>query len=434
MVGSSLSTKAQFPDKLAPLFKPKRYKILYGGRGGAKSWGVARALLILAAQKCLRILCVRELQDSIKDSVHKLLSDQIEALGLRHHYHIEQARIYCMTTGSEFSFEGIRHNATKIKSYEGVDICWAEEANKITKSSWEVLIPTIRQEGSEIWITFNPELEEDETYKRFVKDPPDDSVVIEINWRDNPWFPETLRKEKDNLQAKDPDAYLNIYEGKCRIMLDGAVYAVQLRDAMLENRITKVPYDSSVPVDVWFDLGRRDLTSMWFTQYVAMEYRILRFYENSGYDITHYLKKMQELPYIYGIVGLPHDAKAKTIATKKSVEEIIRQFHKVRIVPKLKVSDGIDAARRLFPQCYFDEKLCADGLQHLRHYKYEVDEKTLSQEPVHDIHSHAADGWRTFGVGVKMPKKESPDGFAAKAKNVGMQLLGKKPTGTGWMR
>lgn len=430
-----VSTTAQFPDKLAPLFQPKRYKVLHGGRGGAKSWGVARALLLMAVQKCLRVLCVREFQDSIKDSVHKLLSDQIEALGLRHHYHIEQARIYCLTTGSEFSFEGIRHNATKIKSYEGVDICWAEEANKITKSSWEVLTPTIRKDGSEIWVTFNPELETDETYIRFIKNPPPDSVVIEINWRDNPWFPDTLRKEKDHLQATDPDAYLNIYEGKCRVMLDGAVYAVQIRDAMLESRITKVPYDNTVPVDVWFDLGRRDLLTMWFTQYVAMEYRVLRFYSNSGQHISYYVKKMQDLPYIYGTIGLPHDGRAKTIGTKKSVEEQIRAYgYKVRIVPKLSIADGINAARTIFPQCYFDEKLCSDGLQHLRHYKYEVNETTLSREPVHDINSHAADGFRTFAVGVKMPKKESQEGMAQRAKTLGLQMLGKKPSRTGWMR
>src|SRR5262249_44110905 len=153
------------------LFRPKRYKVLYGGRYGMKSWGAARALLMLGTQKPLRILCARELQNSIKDSVHKLLSDQIEILGLREFYDIQQTSIKGVN-GTEFSFEGIRHNISKIRSYEGIDICWVEEAVLVSSTSWETLIPTIRKEGSEIWMTFNPELEQDETYKRFVKDPP----------------------------------------------------------------------------------------------------------------------------------------------------------------------------------------------------------------------------------------------------------------------
>src|SRR5262245_60232648 len=133
-------SNAQFPDKLACLFEPKRYKILYGGRGGAKSWGVARALLILGASRSLRILCAREFQNSIADSVHKLLSDQIAALGLAGHYDVLQTAIRGRN-GTEFRFEGLRHNVTKIKSYEGVDICWVEEAQSVSKESWDTLIP-----------------------------------------------------------------------------------------------------------------------------------------------------------------------------------------------------------------------------------------------------------------------------------------------------
>mgnify|MGYP000095936013 FL=1 len=157
--------KAEFPLKLECLFKPSRYKVLYGGRGGAKSWGVARALLIKAAQNPLRVLCAREFQTSIKDSVHKLLCDQIEALGLGTFYEITQTSIRGKN-GSEFSFVGLKNNVANVKSYEGVDICWVEEAQTTSRMSWNVLIPTIRKEKSEIWITFNPELETDETYQR----------------------------------------------------------------------------------------------------------------------------------------------------------------------------------------------------------------------------------------------------------------------------
>ena len=163
MIDSAIA-RAEFPVKLQPLFKPSRYKVLYGGRGGAKSWGVARALLILGAQKPLRVLCAREFQSSMKDSVHKLLCDQIESLGLLGFYEITQNSIRGQN-GTEFSFIGLKNNPTNVKSYERVNVCWVEEAQSVSRLSWNILIPTIRAEGSEIWVTFNPELETDETYQ-----------------------------------------------------------------------------------------------------------------------------------------------------------------------------------------------------------------------------------------------------------------------------
>ena len=243
---NQLIANVEFPEKLECLFNPpnSRYRVLYGGRGGAKSWGVARALLIKAVQSQLRILCAREFQTSLKDSVHKLLSDQIDELGLTGHYEVTQATIRCKTTGSEFFFAGLKNNVTNIKSFEGVDICWVEEAQSVSKMSWNVLIPTIRKEKSEIWITFNPELETDETYQRFVLNPPDDCVVTKINWSDNPWFPDTLRLEKDALKARDIEQYNTVWEGICRQTVDGAIFAKEMQLAELDNRITRVPYDA----------------------------------------------------------------------------------------------------------------------------------------------------------------------------------------------
>ena len=170
--------KAKFPEKLSCLFDPprSRYRVLFGGRGGAKSWGVARALLILAARDQLRILCAREYQTSIKDSVHKLLSDQISELGLDGFYEITQASIKGKN-GSEFFFVGLKNNVANVKSYEGIDICWVEEAQSVSPNSWNVLVPTIRKSDSEIWISFNPELPTDETWKRFVMNPPENAKI-----------------------------------------------------------------------------------------------------------------------------------------------------------------------------------------------------------------------------------------------------------------
>lgn len=234
-----MTIKAEFPEKLECLFQPARYKVLYGGRGGAKSWGAARALLIRGASRPLRVLCAREFQNSIKDSVHKLLADQIEALGLSDVYEVLDKEIRGKN-GTEFAFRGLRHNVTAIKSFESADVCWVEEAQTVSKASWDTLIPTIRKPDSEIWITFNPELDTDETYKRFVLNPPPDSIVRKINWSDNPFFPDVLRAEKDHLKEMDPDSYLVTWEGYCRQTLDGAIYAKEIRDATADGRIAKV--------------------------------------------------------------------------------------------------------------------------------------------------------------------------------------------------
>lgn len=436
--------EVEFPPKLQMLFVPSRYKCLHGGRGGAKSWGIARALLLKGSQGALRVLCARELQNSISESVHKLLSDQIDALGLNGLYVIEKARIYAPMTGTEFFFEGIRNNINKIKSYEGIDVCWVEEAQSVSKNSWDVLIPTIRKPSSEIWISFNPELEEDETYQRFVKNPPPNCITVKITWRDNPWFPEVLQQEMENLKAKDYDSYLHVWEGYPRVNLDGAIYAKELRAVMGEGRITAVPYDKSFTVSTYWDLGRSDSTSIWFVQRAAFEFRIIDYYENSGFAIDHYIEVLQNRHYILGNVYLPHDAKAKSIGTKRSVEEQMRAVFpgRVKIVPKLSVSDGISATRQIFNRCYFDSKKTPIGLKRLRGYKYAVvpGTTTFSTNPVHDENSHGADAFRMLGVMSKDPAPER-SGLAELRKTIADSSRAfRRPdepratSGLGWMR
>src|ERR1035438_1186379 len=222
------TVNAEFPVKLQFLFRPKRYKIAYGGRGGTKSWGFARALLILGAQKTLRILCARETQKSIADSVYKLLCDQIESLQLQYFYTITKTNIVG-ANGTEITFAGIRQSSVgDIKSYEGCDICWVEEAQIVSKHSWDILIPTIRKEESEIWVSFNPDLETDDTYKRFVVSPPSNAHIEKVNWRDNPWFPEVLRQEMLDLKARSEEDYEHIYEGMCKQVVEGAIYRKEI--------------------------------------------------------------------------------------------------------------------------------------------------------------------------------------------------------------
>lgn len=403
-------SKAQFPVKLQCLFQPEksRYRILYGGRGGAKSWGVARALLIKGAQRSLRILCAREFQTSIKDSVHKLLCDQIIDLGLEGFYEITQASIRGKN-GTEFAFVGLKNNVANVKSYEGVDLCWVEEAQTTSRLSWNILIPTIRKQDSEIWVTFNPELETDETYQRFVLHPPENSVVQKINWSDNPWFPETLMLEKDALKMRDQEAYNTVWEGICRQTVDGAIFAREMQMAELHGRITKVGYDPMKPVHAVFDLGWSDATAIWFVQFIGMETRLIRYHEDSQKTISDYLAKMQTYGYVYDTLWLPHDAENRTLAAAgRNIDQIVRGAgYKTKIIPRTPIVDSINAARTLFWNCWFDRENCYDGLQCLRHYRYEVDPDTkmFSKNPLHDQFSHGADAFRMLGLVVNEPRK-----------------------------
>jgi phage terminase large subunit len=410
--------KAEFPVKLEGLFKKSRYKVLYGGRGGAKSWGIARALLIKGAKDPIRILCAREFQTSIKDSVHKLLCDQIESLGLLSFYEITQTSIRGRN-GTEFSFVGLKNNVSNIKSYEGVDICWVEEAQTTSRLSWNILIPTIRKEGSEIWISFNPELETDETYQRFVANPPADSITMKVNWYDNPWFPETLRLEKDSLKARDEEAYNQVWEGLCRQTVDGAIFAKEMQQAEKDGRICRVPYDATKPVHAIFDLGWSDSTAIWFLQFIGMETRLIRYIEDSQKTISYYLATMQTYGYVYDKIWLPHDAENKTLAAAgRSIDDIVRAAgYKTEIMPRVPIVDSINAARTIFPNCYFDREHTADGLACLRHYRYEVDPETgqFSRNPLHDHYSHGADAFRYIALMIKEPPKRKKSAQIAMA-------------------
>ena len=404
-------SEVEFPVKLECLFKKSRYKVLWGGRGGAKSWGIARALLILGAKSQLRILCAREFQTSIKDSVHKLLSDQVLELGLTDFYDVIDRTIRGKN-GTEFNFVGLKNNVANVKSYEGVDICWVEEAQTVSARSWDVLVPTIRKEGSEIWISFNPELESDATYQRFILHSPENAIIQKINWSDNPWFPETLNRERMTLKSRDPEAYNTVWEGLCRQTVDGAVFAREMQMAELEERITKVRYDPTKPVVAVFDLGWADSTSIWFVQFIAQEIRLIRYIEDNQQTISHYLALMQTYGYIYDTLWLPHDAQNKTIGSNgRSIEEIVRAAgFKTKIIPRTAIADSINAARTIFRNCYFDRDNCYDGLQCLRHYKYEVDPDTkqFSKNPLHDQYSHGADAFRYIGLGVQETRPRKP--------------------------
>lgn len=468
---------AEFPDHLQVLFQPRRYKVLWGGRGAGRSWGVARALLLLGTKRAIRVLCCRELQKSISESVHAVLKDQISALELDSFYKVEVAKIYGKN-GTSFSFEGIKNNTTAIKSYEGIDYCWVEEANKVSKASWNILTPTIRKEtpldwrergmekpefAAEIWISFNPELDTDYTYARFVKNPKlkpvqhvgsnglpwvsmesEDSVVVKMTWKDNPWFPAVLKSDMQRERELDYDSYLNVWEGHTVLQLEGAVLKKELQKARESGRIGRVPYEPEVPVDCFWDLGKRDYTAIWFGQYVGMQYRVLSFFEGQGEgDINYYLKELQSREYVYGTMYLPHDAKHSRLGYNHSIEKLVRvKFPDTRVVPKISnIADGINMMRLFFSKCWFDELECGDGLAHLSRYSFKVVDGQYSNEPFHDGAGHvdAADAFRCIAQAFHMPARKpgllSRLGLppSAKQKNRAAAGIGRRDSGTGWM-
>jgi len=213
----------KLPPKFKGLFKPARYKIYYGGRGGAKSFSFATALIIRAYSQPLRILCTREFQSSIADSVHRLLADRIHDLNLDQWFDVTNTAI-TSKAGSLFIFKGLRHSIQEIKSTEGIDIVWVEEAQAISQNSWKILIPTIRKEESQIWISFNPEEETDPTYQRFVINTPPNSIIKKVGWEDNPYFPKVLNDERLYMLQVDPEAYEHVWGGDCRQIGDAVIF------------------------------------------------------------------------------------------------------------------------------------------------------------------------------------------------------------------
>jgi phage terminase large subunit len=403
----SNQTIAKFPSKLQFLFEPHRYKVAYGGRGSGKSWGFARALLLQAANKPLRVLCAREIQKSIKQSVHTLLNDQIQALGLGAFYEVLEAEIRGLN-GSSFSFAGLATNTVEsIKSFEGCDIVWVEEAQTVSKKSWDILIPTIRKPDSEIWVSFNPNIDTDDTYQRFVIDPPDNAHIVKINYNDNPWFPDVLEEERQHSLKTNPD-YNNIWEGECKAAVDGAIYANEIREAQENNRITNVPYDPMLKVHVVMDLGWNDSMSVILCQKGVSDLRVIGYIEDDHRTLDSYSAQLKNLPYNWGTMFLPHDGQSKDFKHGISAEEIMRKLGwDVRIVPKQDIESGIKLARMNFHRIYFD-KSSHRLVECLKNYRRAINSTTNEPgAPLHDEYSHGADAFRYLCTSIESMKNES---------------------------
>jgi len=399
----------KFPKKLRFLFKPYRYKVAHGGRGSAKSWSFARALLLQGTTKTIRVLCAREVQLSIKQSVHKLLKDQIELLGLTSFYEVLETEIRGVN-GTEFSFAGLsKQTVDSIKSFEGVDIVWVEEGQSVSKKSWDVLIPTIRKAGSEIWISLNPELETDETYQRFIANPPPNSCVVQVNYHDNPWFSAELEAERIHCQLTAPKDYDNIWLGKCKPAVSGAIYYDEVAAAEEGGRIANVPYDPMLKVHVVFDLGWNDAMAISLIQKGPADIRVIEYIEDSHKTLDHYSSLLKGKNLNWGSLYLPHDGRNKDFKTGKSAEEIMQALGwDVKITPNMSVEDGIRLTRMTFPRMYFDKAKTDRLIQCAKRYRRSINQQTNEPgAPMHDEWSHGADCLRYVAVNAETMTNET---------------------------
>lgn len=398
----------QIPEIFHELLEPHRYKVYYGGRGGAKSQTFAIALLMLGRQKPIRVLCARETQKSIDDSVKRMLDDEIDRLGLRYWYKSTDKQIRGKN-GTLFIFSGLHIKVENLKSFKGITHCWIEEAESISERSLDLVIPTIREEGSEIWISFNPDRINAPVWKKFVlNEPPEDSVVRKVSWRDNPWFPSVLEKERVACLKADPAKYDWIWEGNPRLESEGSYYGRYLRKAENEGRITRVPLEPQLLVHTAWDLGVSDSTAIWFFQYLPVgsggEWRFIDYYEASAEGLPHYAKILNERGYNYGQHIGPHDLAVRELGSGKSRWETAKGLGlNFTIAKNLPIADGIDAVRGVLGNAWFDREKCGKGLECLWGYRKEFDDIRMCfrASPLHDWTSHGADAMRYAAVGYK---------------------------------
>lgn len=392
--------KWKFPEKAGILFKPARFKVLYGGRDSAKSWSIARALLLEGAEQPLPIGCFREVQKSIKDSVYQLLVNQIEELGLTRFYDPLRDEIRG-ENGTFFRFAGLSaQTRDSIKSFEGLKRAWVEEAQSVSKRSWEILEPTIRAPDSEIWVSFNPDMDTDDTYQRFVVKPSPEVVSVMMNWQDNPWRSKVLDAARERMQRESPDDYEHIYQGVCRPAVDGAIYYQEVSKLRSSNRLCNVPYDPMLKVHVVVDLGFNDFMSLILVQRLGSEIRVIRYIEDRMRHIPSYSQELMDLKLNYGTVYLPHDGKSKTVTSASNPlgSSAEQQFKKlgwtVEIVPNVDVEQGIRKAREVFTRVIVDKGNASELVNRLGRYRRRVNSEGQASSPVHDDESHGADGFR----------------------------------------
>ena len=370
------------PESFEDLFRPYRYKIYYGGRGSGKSWSLAQALILKALQGQYKILCAREFQSSISDSVHQLLQTQIGRLGLSVYFDIGKTTI-TSKTGSSFIFKGLRMNPQEIKSTEGVDLCWVEEAQSVSEESWRVLTPTIRKAGSEIWISFNPLNETDPTYQRFVVNPQPDSIIRKVNWDDNPHFPTVLNAERMHMLRTDPEAYNHVWGGEVLKISNAVIF---------KGKFEVRPFETPQDVRFYHGADWGFATDPTCLVRCFVQNRTL-YIDREAYGVG---VDLDETPALFDAIETSRRWPIKADnARPETISYMKKRGFNIAAATKWQgsVEDGI-AHLRSFDRIIIHER-CKHTAEEFRLYSYKVDRQTGDVLPiVVDAHNHCIDSLR----------------------------------------
>jgi phage terminase large subunit len=400
-----------------PLLKPARYKGAWGGRGSGKSHFFAeRVVRDSIKQRGLRTVCVREVQKTLKQSSKLVIEDKIQMLGLGTYFNVLDDRIETPGDGL-IIFNGMQdHNAESIKSLEGFHRAWLEEAQTVSKRSLTLLRPTIRVPGSQIWASWNPRRKTDAIDEFLRKQPPADAIVVNANWRDNPWWNHELETERLHDQRVYPDQYRHVWEGDYVTIFEGAYYAAALHAARADGRIGHVARDELAPLKLVWDIGgpgqSADAMAIWVCQFIGMTIRVIDYIEGVGQVLSHYINELRERKYGTGLCIIPHDA-AQIHADNPLGVDFEAQLRSAGFPTKLIRNQGrgaaaqrISAGRRLFPKIWFNEATTEAGRDALGAYHERRDEeRQVGLGPEHDWSSHAADAFGLLCVAYEEPRQ-----------------------------
>ena len=398
-------------EVFAPLLEPARYKGAWGGRGSGKSHFFAELLIAEALRTPgLRAVCIREVQKSLKQSSKRLIEDKLQGYNLGEAAGFKVFREYIETPGDGvIIFTGMQdHTADSIKSLEGFDRAWIEEAQSLSHRSLELLTPTMRKEGSEIWASWNPHRPTDaiDQLLRGINTPTG-AKVVNANWRNNPWISKVLIQEKDDCLRLTPDRYGHVWEGEYATVLEGAYYAEHLSKAALENRIGFFGKDPLVKTHAVWDIGgtskKSDATAIWIVQYIGEEIRLLDYYEAVGQPFESHVHWLRERGYEDALMVLPHDGRKHDMVYKVTPEGFLQDAgFTVESIPNQgagAVLSRIEAARRMFPSCRFHDENTKGGREALGWYHEKRDEsRGIGLGPEHDWASHGADAFGLVAI------------------------------------
>lgn len=389
------------PEQYKELFQPSkqwRHIVYKGGRSSGKSTQIAISRLIKGSHKKLRGLCTREIQNSIQESVYKLLCDEIDKLGLNDWQKFND-KLLNKRTGSEIFFKGLHNNIQSIKSIEGIDWCWVEEAQSVSADSITTLVPTIRKEGSELIWSYNPLTEHDPVQELIVDKADERTYVAHVNSDAiEGLLSKEIIAEREKMRVDNPDMFAHVWLGQPLTSKTGTVFGKQIAQAEIDGRIGSVPYDASAGTYTAIDLGIGDSTAIWWFQMVGQEIHFIDHYESSGEELGHYISIIKNKPYNYTTHFLPHDAKQRELQTGMTRVEFFENngIHNIEVLRPTNFQLGQDdinmIARPKFSKVWIDRDKCERGLKCLRAYHYEYDEKNklLKDKPEHDWSSHSS--------------------------------------------